>query len=144
MRGYRASRPEQRPAVQLLQVAPGAVLAVRGQKLAGFVAGDATRSGMDIRGVEGDPVYAAADGTVVYSGAGIQGFGELIVIRHANGLLTAYGHNRKRLVNEQDQVRRGQRIAELGRDSRGRELLRFEIRQSGKPIDPTGHLPATP
>ncbi|MCU0756074.1 MAG: peptidoglycan DD-metalloendopeptidase family protein [Xanthomonadales bacterium] len=117
---------------------------VRGQVLAGFVAGDATRSGMDIRGTEGDPVYAAADGTVVYSGAGIQGFGELIVIRHSNGLLTAYGHNRKRLVNEQDQVRRGQRIAELGRDTRGRELLRFEIRQSGKPIDPAGHLPASP
>lgn len=116
----------------------------RGQVLAGFVAGDATRSGLDIRGSEGDPVYASADGTVVYSGSGIPGFGELIVIRHGNGLLTAYGHNRRRLVNEQDQVRRGQRIAELGRDPRGRELLRFEVRQSGKPIDPAGHLPATP
>lgn len=116
----------------------------RGQVLAGFVPGDATRSGLDIRGSEGDPIYASADGTVVYSGSGIPGFGELIVIRHANGLLTAYGHNRKRLVNEQDQVRRGQRIAELGRDPRGRELLRFEVRQSGKPIDPAGHLPATP
>lgn len=122
----------------------GFIWPTRGQVVAGFVAGDGTRSGLDIRGNFGDPVYAAADGTVVYSGAGIQGFGELIVIRHANGMLTAYGHNSRRLVNEQDQVRRGQRIADLGRDTRGRELLRFEIRQNGKPVDPKGHLAATP
>lgn len=122
----------------------GFIWPTRGQVMAGFVAGDATRSGLDIRGNYGDPVHAAADGTVVYSGAGIQGFGELIVIRHANGMLTAYGYNSRRLVNEQDQVRRGQHIADLGRDTRGRELLRFEIRQNGKPVDPRAHLPATP
>lgn len=122
----------------------GFIWPTRGQVMAGFVAGDATRSGLDIRGTFGDPVFAAADGTVVYSGAGIPGFGELIVVRHGNGMLTAYGHNSRRLVNEQAQVRRGQRIADLGRDTRGRELLRFEVRQNGRPVDPKAHLTATP
>lgn len=112
-----------------------------GRLVGSFVAGDATRSGIDISGNEGQAVYAAADGEVVYSGTGIIGYGELIVVQHANGLLSAYGHNRKRLVNEGASVKRGQQIAEMGRDASGRQLLHFEVRKSGKPVDPLAHLP---
>ncbi|HEY3519778.1 MAG TPA: peptidoglycan DD-metalloendopeptidase family protein [Rhodanobacteraceae bacterium] len=98
-------------------------------------------TGLDIAGSAGDPVRAAADGTVVYSGNGLIGYGELIIIKHSDNYLSAYGHNRKRLVQEGQRVRAGQLIAEMGSSGAPREELHFEIRKSGKQVDPTDYLP---
>ncbi len=113
-----------------------------GARVAGFVAGDQTRQGVDIAGKSGDPVRAAADGEVVYSGNGLIGYGELIIVKHSPSLLSAYGHNRRRLVQEGDKVKGGQQIAEMGSSSASRDMLHFEIRRNGKPVDPLGFLPA--
>ncbi|HZH42619.1 MAG TPA: peptidoglycan DD-metalloendopeptidase family protein [Lysobacter sp.] len=109
-----------------------------------FAAGDPTRQGIDIAGQGGDAVRAAADGTVVYSGAGLVGYGELIIVKHNDNWLSAYGHNRRRLVNEGELVKAGQQIAEMGRSGAARDMLHFEIRYNGKPVDPLQHLPAKP
>lgn len=106
-----------------------------------FVAGDQTKQGIDIVGKAGDPVRAAADGTVVYSGNGLVGYGELIIIKHNPSFLSAYGHNRKRLVKEGDKVKSGQGIAEMGSSSATRDSLHFEIRRNGKPGNPLDYLP---
>ncbi len=106
-----------------------------------FVAGDRTRQGIDIAGRAGDPVRAAADGTVVYSGDGLIGYGELIIIKHSPSFLSAYGHNRKRLVKEGDRVQAGQVIAEMGTSNTNREALHFEVRRNGKPENPLVFLP---
>ncbi|HWG10084.1 MAG TPA: peptidoglycan DD-metalloendopeptidase family protein [Rhodanobacteraceae bacterium] len=98
-------------------------------------------AGLDIAGNEGDPVRAAADGVVVYSGNGLIGYGELIIIKHSDNYLSAYGHNRKRLVQEGQHVRAGQQIAEMGSTGAPREELHFEIRKNGKQVDPTDYLP---
>ncbi len=113
-----------------------------GRREAGFVAGDQTRQGIDIAGKSGDPVRAAADGVVVYSGNGLIGYGELIIIKHDASMLSAYGHNRRRLVQEGDRIKAGQQIAEMGSSSASRDMLHFEIRRNGKPVDPLAYLPA--
>ncbi|MGH8213886.1 MAG: peptidoglycan DD-metalloendopeptidase family protein, partial [Rhodanobacteraceae bacterium] len=100
-----------------------------------------SNTGLDIAGNAGDPVRAAADGTVVYSGNGLIGYGELIIIKHSDNYLSAYGHNRKRLVQEGQRVRAGQQIAEMGSTGAAREELHFEIRKSGKQVDPADYLP---
>jgi lipoprotein NlpD len=97
--------------------------------------------GVDIAGKSGDPVVAAAPGQVLYTGTGIRGFGKLIVIRHENGFSSVYAHNREILVKEGQSVTRGQRIAELGDTDADRPKLHFEIRKSGKPVDPMRYLP---
>lgn len=97
--------------------------------------------GVDIGGKAGDPVVAAAAGQVLYTGTGIRGFGKLIVIRHENGFSSVYAHNREILVKEGQNVSRGQRIAELGDSDADRPKLHFEIRKSGKPVDPLRYLP---
>jgi lipoprotein NlpD len=97
--------------------------------------------GVDIGGKSGDPVVAAAAGQVLYTGTGIRGFGKLIVIRHENGFSSVYAHNREILVKEGQNVSRGQRIAELGDSDADRPKLHFEIRKSGKPVDPLRYLP---
>jgi len=107
-----------------------------------FVAGETTRQGVDIAGTSGQAVKAAADGVVVYSGAGLVGYGELIIVKHNEQWLSAYGHNRKRLVNEGQSVKAGQQIAEMGRTGANRDMLHFEIRYNGKPVDPQQYLPA--
>lgn len=107
-----------------------------------FVNGDTTKQGVDIAGTSGQDVRAAAAGTVVYSGAGLVGYGELIIIKHNDQWLSAYGHNRKRLVNEGQVVRSGDKIAEMGRTSAARDMLHFEVRYNGKPVDPLLYLPA--
>ncbi|MDR2012298.1 MAG: peptidoglycan DD-metalloendopeptidase family protein [Rhodanobacter sp.] len=112
-----------------------------GQVVAPFVAGDQTRQGIDISGKAGDPVRAAADGVVVYSGNGLLGYGELIIVKHNPAFLSAYGHNRKRLVKEGDHVAAGQLIAEMGSSSASRDSLHFEIRRNGKPTNPAEYLP---
>ena len=99
------------------------------------------RKGIEISGSEGQAVRAAADGQVVYSGTGLLGYGELVIIKHTDALLSAYAHNRDRSVSEGDQVRAGDRIARLGRNERDEELLHFEIRRNGDPEDPLVFLP---
>ena len=106
-----------------------------------FAAGDPTRQGLDIAGNAGQPVRAAADGVVVYSGAGLVGYGELIIVKHSDEWLSAYGHNRRRLVAEGEPVKVGQQIAEMGRTGASRDMLHFEIRRNGKPVDPLPLLP---
>lgn len=117
---------------------------VQGKLIATFASADPGRQGIDIAGNFGDAVYAANAGEVVYSGRGIIGYGELIVIKHDDATLTAYGHNRRRLVKEGQRIKQGETIAEMGRDPQGRALLHFEVRRNGKPVDPLGVLPARP
>lgn len=106
-----------------------------------FAAGDASKQGIDIAGSSGQAVRATADGVVVYSGAGLVGYGELIIVKHNETWLSAYGHNRKRLVNEGQSVKAGQQIAEMGSTGAARDMLHFEIRYNGKPVDPLSYLP---
>lgn len=112
-----------------------------GRVISTFVADDPTRQGIDIMGTEGQQILAAAGGEVVYSGSGLIGYGELIIIKHTDNLLSAYGHNRRRLVEEGTRVRSGQVIAEMGRSGGSVPMLHFEIRRSGRPADPRGFLP---
>ena len=106
-----------------------------------YVAGEPTQQGIDIAGEEGQPVRAAADGVVVYSGSGLVGYGELVIVKHNDAWLSAYGHNRSRLVNEGQRVTAGQQIAQMGHTGAARNLLHFEIRYNGKPVDPLAYLP---
>ena len=112
-----------------------------GQLISRYVAGEPTRQGVDIAGSGGAPVRAAADGVVVYSGSGLVGYGELIILKHNDAWLSAYGHNRRRLVNEGQLVKAGQQIAEMGRSGAARDMLHFEVRYNGKPVDPLQYLP---
>ncbi|MEO5697023.1 MAG: peptidoglycan DD-metalloendopeptidase family protein [Burkholderiaceae bacterium] len=97
--------------------------------------------GLSIRGRAGDPVLAAADGRVVYAGSGLRGYGNLIILKHNSTYLTAYAHNQTLLVKEDQSVRRGQKIAEMGATDADSVKLHFEIRKLGKPIDPAKLLP---
>lgn len=111
-----------------------------GSVLSGF---DESRSkGLAIAGKAGDPVQAAADGRVVYAGSGLRGYGNLIIVKHNATYLTAYAHNQSLLVKEDQAVRKGQKIAEMGSSDADRVQLHFEIRRQGKPIDPARLLPA--
>ncbi len=98
--------------------------------------------GLDFTGSEGQPVFAAAPGRVVYSGNALKGYGELIIIKHDELYLSAYGYNRARHVKEGDVVTAGQPIAEMGRGPESRPTLHFEIRERGKPVNPVERLPA--
>ena len=102
---------------------------------------DANNKGVSIAGKIGDPVVAAADGRVVYAGAGLRGYGNLIILKHNNTYLTAYAHNQALLVREDQSVRQGQKIAEMGSSDTDRVKLHFEVRRMGKPVDPIAHLP---
>nr|WP_242616956.1 peptidoglycan DD-metalloendopeptidase family protein [Rivibacter subsaxonicus] len=103
---------------------------------------DETRNkGISLAGKLGDPVLAAADGRVVYAGSGLRGYGNLIIVKHNNTYLTAYAHNKVLLVGDDQPVKRGQKIAEMGSSDAERVQLHFEIRRSGKPIDPIKALP---
>ncbi|MDM7941342.1 MAG: peptidoglycan DD-metalloendopeptidase family protein [Hydrogenophaga sp.] len=102
---------------------------------------ETTNKGVSIAGKIGDPVVAAADGRVVYAGAGLRGYGNLIILKHNNTYLTAYAHNQALLVREDQAVRQGQKIAEMGSSDTDRVKLHFEVRRLGKPVDPLGYLP---
>ncbi|MBA2673871.1 peptidoglycan DD-metalloendopeptidase family protein [Ramlibacter sp.] len=108
--------------------------------LAGF--DEQKNKGLDLGGKAGEPVLAAADGRVVYAGAGLRGYGNLIILKHNNTYLTAYAHNQTLLVKEDQNVRKGQKIAEMGATDTDRVKLHFEIRRQGKPVDPARYLPA--
>lgn len=111
-----------------------------GVVLTGF--DDVKNKGLDIGGAAGDPVVAAADGRVVYVGAGLRGYGNLIILKHNNVYLTAYAHNQTLLVKEDQSVLKGQKIAEMGNSDADRVKLHFEVRRQGKPVDPAKYLPA--
>ena len=111
-----------------------------GPVLAGFEEGK--QKGLLLGGRQGEPVLAAADGRVVYAGAGLRGYGNLLIVKHNNTYLTAYAHNQTLLVKDDQAVRRGQKIAEMGSSDADRVQLHFEIRRQGKPIDPARLLPA--
>jgi len=111
-----------------------------GTVLAGF--DEVKNKGLDIGGTVGDPVLAAADGRVVYVGAGLRGYGNLIILKHNNTYLTAYAHNQTLLIKEDQSVRKGQKIAEMGSSDADRVKLHFEVRRQGKPVDPAKYLPA--
>ncbi|MDO9235015.1 MAG: peptidoglycan DD-metalloendopeptidase family protein [Aquabacterium sp.] len=100
------------------------------------------RKGLAIGGKAGDPIFAAGDGRVVYAGSGLRGYGNLIIVKHTGDYLTAYAHNQTLLVKEDQLVRKGQKIAEMGSTDADRVELHFEIRKQGKPIDPAKQLPA--
>jgi lipoprotein NlpD len=102
---------------------------------------EAKNKGIDIAGKLGDSVVAAADGRVVYAGAGLRGYGNLIILKHNNNFLTAYAHNQTLLVREEQSVKKGQKIAEMGNSESEQIKLHFEIRKQGKPIDPIKLLP---
>ncbi|MDB2448808.1 peptidoglycan DD-metalloendopeptidase family protein [bacterium] len=105
-----------------------------------FNANVSDRKGVDISGQFGDSVRAAAEGSVVYAGNGLPGYGNLIIIEHSNALLSAYAFNQELLVSEKDQVRKGQEIARMGRQGE-QPGLHFEIRREGKPVNPEQYLP---
>lgn len=112
-----------------------------GRLLSTFQPNDPSRNGIEIGGEEGQPIVAAAGGEVVYSGNGLIGYGELIIVKHSDRMLSAYAHNRKRLVSEGQRVAAGEQLAEMGRDDRNQPMLHFEIRVNGTPQNPMKFLP---
>ena len=110
-----------------------------GAVTAGFEEG--RNKGLTIVGKAGDPVVAAGDGRVVYAGSSLRGYGNLVIIKHNEQYLSAYAHNQVLLVKDDQIVRRGQKIAEMGSTDAERVQLHFEIRRQGKPIDPARLLP---
>lgn len=113
-----------------------------GPLIARFSSNGSLNKGIDIAGELGQPVLAAANGTVVYAGSGLRGYGELLIIKHSDTYVSAYGHNRRLLVKEGQQVKVGQTIAEMGSTGADRVKLHFEIRRQGKPVDPLQYLPS--
>ncbi|MCK8516407.1 peptidoglycan DD-metalloendopeptidase family protein [Methylonatrum kenyense] len=101
------------------------------------------KQGINIGGSAGQAVRAAAPGRVVYSGSGLVGYGNLVIIKHDGDYLTAYGYNQELLVDEGAEVSVGQEIARMGRNG-AESMLHFELRREGKPVDPLGYLPAEP
>jgi len=107
-----------------------------------FGAKPGTGTGVLINGKAGQPIYAAASGRVVYAGSGLIGYGQLIIVKHNDTYLSAYGYNTSLLVNEGDQIRKGQKIATMGEGPERKPRLHFEIRRNGKPVNPRQYLPA--
>jgi lipoprotein NlpD len=103
---------------------------------------EAKNKGIDIAGKAGDPVWAAADGKVVHAGSVLRGYGNLIIIKHNNTFLTAYAHNQTLLVKEDQVIKKGQKIAEMGNSDSDQVKLHFEVRRQGKPVDPSKYLQA--
>jgi lipoprotein NlpD len=113
----------------------------KGVVIGRFSSNGSLNKGIDIAGELGEPVVAASDGSVVYAGSGLRGYGELVIIKHSDTYVSAYGHNRRLLVREGQQVKVGQVIAEMGSTGTDRVKLHFEIRRQGKPVDPLQYLP---
>ena len=114
---------------------------IKSKLVKSFDARSATHKGIDIKGNLGESVHAANSGKVVYSGSGLVGYGNLLIIKHNERYLSAYGNNRKLLVKEGELVKVGQRIAEIGKTGTDKVKLHFEIRRDGKPVDPLKLLP---
>lgn len=135
----RPSRVEKRPDSHQ-QKGIGWHWPTEGVIVAGFSPGNG-KKGLDIRGKLGQNVIAAADGNVVYSGSGLIGYGNLVIIKHNDTYLSAYGHNRRLLVKEGATVKQGEKIAEMGDSGKEGVILHFEIRRDGKPVNPLTYLP---
>ena len=135
-----ASAPAPLPAPSAAEDAISFQWPARGNLISGF--DESKNKGLDIGGKVGDPVVAAADGRVVYAGAGLRGYGNLIILKHNNTYLTAYAHNQTLLVKEDQAIKRGQKIAEMGNSDADQVKLHFEIRRQGKPVDPAKYLSA--
>lgn len=155
MRQQAPSEPRSTPKPEVQPVAPSAPQAPGGDSdkidwswpssgkvIAPF--SESSNKGLDIGGKVGDPVYASASGRVVYSGTGLRGYGKLIIIKHNQIYLSAYAHNSNLLVKEGQNVKKGQKIAEIGNTDSDRAKLHFEIRRLGKPVDPLKFLPEHP
>ena len=112
-----------------------------GKIIGGYSVRDAGKKGLDIAGKKGQRIYAAAKGEIVYVGSGLRGYGRLIIIKHNDTYLSAYAHNRKLYVKENQKVERGQHIADMGSDEAQQAMLHFEVRRNGKPVDPLKYLP---
>lgn len=115
---------------------------VKGALISGFGAAGIRGKGLDIAGTQGDSVHAAAAGTVVYAGSGLVGYGRMLILRHDDNFISAYANNDRFLVKEGDRVAQGQAIASMGSSGTDRVKLHFEIRESGRPVDPLRYLPA--
>ena len=137
-----SSTPLQSQSAAKNEPAPAAAAApAKGTVVAAFDESK-NRKGVDIGGAAGDPVLAAAEGKVVYAGAGLRGYGNLIILKHNNTYLTAYAHNQSLSVKEDQTVKKGQKIAEMGNSDADSVKLHFEVRKLGKPVDPAQYLPA--
>jgi lipoprotein NlpD len=112
-----------------------------GKSTSAVVGSDGTNRGVDIKGTLYSPIYAAASGKVVYAGNALKGYGNLVIIKHENNLLSAYAHNDTILVSEQRYVKQGQKIATMGQTGSSDVMLHFEIRRKGKSLDPFRFLP---
>tara|TARA_R110001583_G_scaffold5576_2_gene29990 strand:- start:1407 stop:2252 length:846 start_codon:yes stop_codon:yes gene_type:complete len=134
-----AAKPTIKPAVQIANESwrwP-----VNGPVVRPFVASGQAHKGIDIKGKMGEPVYASKSGEVVYAGSGLVGYGNLLILKHSDRFLSAYGHNRRIKVKEGEKVKAGQAIAELGDSGTDSVKLHFEVRVNGKPVDPLRLLP---
>jgi lipoprotein NlpD len=136
-----ASKPEPGAAQKKSAYDGKWVWPTRGRVVRGFQQKGTGKKGIDIGGHQGQPVKAAASGKVVYVGSGLVGYGRLIIVKHNEKLLSAYGHNSKLLVAEGDHVAAGQMIAKMGNSGTDRTALYFEIRKDGKPVNPMQYLP---
>ncbi|WP_296261902.1 MULTISPECIES: peptidoglycan DD-metalloendopeptidase family protein [unclassified Pseudomonas] len=133
--------PVNTPVVAGARSASGWGWPASGVLISKFSSNGSLNKGIDIAGDLGQPVLAASDGAVVYAGSGLRGYGELVIIKHSDTYVSAYGHNRRLLVREGQQVKAGQAIAEMGSTGTDRVKLHFEIRRQGKPVDPLEFLP---
>lgn len=133
--------PATTPVTPVSRSASGWSWPTQGAVISRFSSNGSLNKGIDIAGELGQPVLAASDGSVVYAGSGLRGYGELIIIKHSDTYVSAYGHNRRLLVREGQQVKAGQSIAEMGSTGADRVKLHFEIRRQGKPVDPLQYLP---
>lgn len=113
----------------------------KGKIIGKYSSRDSGKKGLDIAGRKGQRVYAAAGGTVVYSGAGLRGYGKLIIIKHNDTIFSAYAHGSRLFVTEGNKVIKGQHIADMGSSGTQRVMLHFEVRRNGKPVDPLRYLP---
>ena len=146
-----APAPAATPAAAAPAIVPGAtVTATDDEKLSWMWPSDGKiiatfdegkNKGIDIAGRAGQPVMASAAGKVMYAGSGIRGYGNLVIVKHSNSLLSAYAHNRSIVVKEGQTVTKGQVVAEMGDSDADSVKLHFEIRQQGKPVDPSRFLP---
>lgn len=111
----------------------------KGKIIQGFTP---TTKGIDIAGSAGDPIEVAADGKVIFSGDGPRGLGNLVIVEHSDGFITAYAHNKSLSVKEGQTIKRGTKIAEMGQSDTTSVRLHFEVRRRGTPVDPMQYLPA--
>ena len=138
------SRRESKPLPSIpAQPSPKWIWPTKGQINVKFGAKPGTGTGVLIDGKAGQAIYAAASGNVVYAGSGLIGYGQLIILKHNDTYLSAYGYNASLLVKEGDQIKKGQTIATMGEGPERKPRLHFEIRRNGEPVDPRRHLPAS-